>query len=170
MQQILLGIVKKMLKGKFVVLNYYEAENLKISEDRMMPANRAEEVAPRPVPLQKDWVIEQKLPESTGQTLRNSQRIYSNKANVDQEKAALKWQESFVAFLLDPAPLLPQINSSLEDSSTHFQFGTFTPGSRVMRADLIAKSFQPWSPWRMMQGICFVLPNWEFSQCSKVSL
>lgn len=33
MQQILWGIVKEMLKGKFVLLNDYEIENLKISED-----------------------------------------------------------------------------------------------------------------------------------------
>lgn len=53
MQQFLLGIVKEMLKGKFVVLNYYETENVKISEDRMMPANRTEEVAPRACPSTK---------------------------------------------------------------------------------------------------------------------
>lgn len=173
MQQILWGIVKEMLKGKFVVLNNYEIENLKISEDWMMSANMAEEVAPwacRSTIALRNWAKTDRI------NWKNSekQRIYSVKTNVDHEKAALKWQESFVEFFLDSVPHLPQLDSNLEDGSPHFQFRTLTLGSRVSRGHLIAKEQvvpaclglpEGW----LMQGTCFALPNSEFSHGSKVS-
>ena len=44
-----------------------------------------------------------------------------------------------MAFFLDSVQLFPQLDSCLEDGSSHFLFGTLTVGSIVIRAEFIAK-------------------------------
>ena len=61
-------------------------------KNRVISANTAEKLALSFSP-QKARKAEWKLPESNGRTLGNTERFYSNKAYVDQEKATLKQQE-----------------------------------------------------------------------------
>ena len=66
-------------------------------KNRVISANIAEKLAPSFSP-QKVRKAEWKLPESSGRTLGNTKRFYSNKAYVDQAKATLKQQECSMAF------------------------------------------------------------------------